>query len=1067
MGKDAKLRLHVCRPCRGFAERGNKGTPPAELSTRCGKSGSSGRVGVVARTLRLALVWVISAVSGIGFRANFPEVWADTLELPLADVHEPVQVSAQRGYRWAEGMYRVWWLDGACRIRQGELQAEADQAVLWVEESTDPSSPTKILCYLEGRVQLELQRPGPPHRQTGRSAEALTDHIWSGRLWTVADYEVIAHVQAGRPEPLPEVVLRSWPGREATVRLAAYSAEQPRGPAEARLRRVRILPRGGGELQFDTFHNPQRNETIFVATQGVTVVIEGVLVENVPNVGTLDLGRIELEADNLVAWTTYLPSLNIPGGGPDNAAQGPTPPLEFYLEGNIIFRQGRRVIYADRMYYNVPAERGLVLRAEILTPVKNYEGLMRLKADVLQQVDRHSFAAFGAAVTSSRMGYPRYWIQSEQVTLRDEQRPVTDPLTGMPQADPVTGEIEVDHSLLATSRNNFLYLGGVPVFAWPMLATDLRKPSFYVDNLRIKNDSVFGTQVLVDLDAYQLLGIRQPWQGTDWTISTDVLSERGPAVGTRVTYDRETFFHHPTPTRGLLDAWGIFDGGLDNLGFDRRALVPEEKFRGRVLWQHRQHLPYDLQLTGELGLISDRNFLEQYFESEWDQFKDQATGVELKQYRGHHAWSVSSDVRLNDFFTQTEWLPRADHYLYGTALLDERLTWNAHTTVGYGHVRTAVPPRDPVDAAKFDPLAWEADREGLRAITRQELSWPILLGPAKVVPYALGEVAFWGETLDGTERTRLYGQTGVRASLPISRIDPSVISSLWNLNGLAHKISLEADVFYADASQDVTDFPLYDPLDDDAIEFFRRRFFFDTFAGVPGGDVPLKFDERFFAARANLAGWVTSPSLEIAEDLVAGRLAVRQRWQTKRGLPGRERIIDWIVFDVETTLFPDPNRDNFGEPIGLLNYDFRWHVGDRVALLSDGFADTFGDGLRTISAGTLWSRPGVGQFYVGYRSIEGPITSNIVSSAVAYRMSEKWILTAGTSFDFGPTGNIGQMVALTRVGESALIRLGVNIDNSRNNVGVVFGIEPRFLPASRLGYIGGVQIPPAGAMGLE
>ena len=63
--------------------------------------------------------------------------------------------------------------------------------------------------------------------------------------------------------------------------------------------------------------------------------------------------------------------------------------------------------------------------------------------------------------------------------------------------------------------------------------------------------------------------------------------------------------------------------------------------------------------------------------------------------------------------------------------------------------------------------------------------------------------------------------------------------------------------------------------------------------------------------------------------------------------------------------------------------------------------------------------------------------------------------------------NIGQNVAVTRVGESFLIRFGLNFDASRDNLGVSFMLEPRFLSSSRLGRVGGVQIPPAGAMGLE
>ena len=84
-----------------------------------------------------------------------------------------------------------------------------------------------------------------------------------------------------------------------------------------------------------------------------------------------------------------------------------------------------------------------------------------------------------------------------------------------------TGEVAVEHDLLATSRNNFLYLGGFPVFYWPVLAADLTKPSYYVDGVRFGNDSVFGTQALVDFDMYQVLGWSNAPDGTKWSVSTD------------------------------------------------------------------------------------------------------------------------------------------------------------------------------------------------------------------------------------------------------------------------------------------------------------------------------------------------------------------------------------------------------------------------------------------------------------------------------------------------------------------------------------------------------------------
>ena len=47
------------------------------------------------------------------------------------------------------------------------------------------------------------------------------------------------------------------------------------------------------------------------------------------------------------------------------------------------------------------------------------------------------------------------------------------------------------------------------------------------------------------------------------------------------------------------------------------------------------------------------------------------------------------------------------------------------------------------------------------------------------------------------------------------------------------------------------------------------------------------------------------------------------------------------------------------------------------------------------------------------------------------------------------------------VGESFLVRVGFNFDASRDNLGIALLVEPRFLPNSRLGRVGGVQLPPA------
>lgn len=81
-------------------------------------------------------------------------------------------------------------------------------------------------------------------------------------------------------------------------------------------------------------------------------------------------------------------------------------------------------------------------------------------------------------------------------------------------------------------------------------------------------------------------------------------------------------------------------------------------------------------------------------------------------------------------------------------------------------------------------------------------------------------------------------------------------------------------------------------------------------------------------------------------------------------------------------------------------------------------------------------------------------------------MSPKWASTFGTALDLRGR-NIGQNLQLVRIGESFLMTFGFNVDYSRNNVGVTFNLEPRFLSRTQSASRTGLDIPMAGTYGLE
>ena len=1062
---------------------------------------------------------------------TFGQSFEENISFELPKTTHSVAIDADQIKHWVENDFEVLHLRGNVKIQQATLVATSNEAIVWIEIPGDDRSekPHQVLLYLEQDVTVDLAENTPD-----QTSDRIKDHAWYGRLQTTGTVDLgrrsekltaspptlfnraqqartknqatpvhqAGFLQAFPIDPQggsltsdgqvwvednqfasrsgvaqrPQVVINPVTGQATAVPAVPPTGFQsPQfvspGLATTPAQAGGQLAQGGSpykillsrrdpsfNLNLKNFVNPNNpNEKVTLLTGGIRLAIETPAISDLQAFQADADRKLYLTADNAVQW-----QLTLPDGTRRN---------QFYLEGDVVFSKGSRIINAQRMFYDVESQQGTILKADMRTNVSGINGPVRVKADVVQQLGENEIQAYGTAVTTSRLGVPRYWLQSEALNLQQTQvAPVFDPTTGVAAANLSAGLSNFQRDAPTTEftldgQRNRIYAGGVPVFGWPRIRSTLSNPTLYLENFNINSDRIFGTQIRTGWDIYQILGI-QPAAGTEWVGNVDYLSERGFALGSEFKYQRNGLFGIPGRVTGFYDSWYIDDDGTDNLGIGRSALIPEEDIRGRTILQHRHDFAPGYQLRAEVGFITDRNFLEQFYEREWDTNKDATTGFWLERNVGTNSYNLTGDLQVNDFFTQTSGLEYRQFKL-GEPVFNNRGIWHASAHAGYQRIRQADTPTDPVDAASFDPLAWEADVDGFTAGTRQEIDFPMQIGPAKVVPYLLGDVSYWQEALDGEDLVRAFGQVGVRASVPIWRVDPSIKSILWNVDGLAHKVSFDVDAFFAEASQDLDELTLYNPLDDDAQEHFRRRFAFDTFDILPGGDTPLRYDERFFALRSGLQSNVTAASSEIADDLFAVKLGVRQKWQTKRGLPGQQRIIDWITLDTQATLFPRANRDNFGSDFGQFDYDFRWYVGDRLSFVSDGYFDFFSQGLRTASFGANISRPGNGNAFVGFRTIEGPISSNILSASLTYRLSDKWGMKAGGQIDFGETGTIGQTLSMIYIGESFLWQFGFNFDHSRDNFGFRFGFEPRFTKRPQLFRPGGEAILPAGSRWLE
>ena len=429
-------------------------------------------------------------------------VQAKQVSYPRPSTDNPISVSSGNITRWQAGQFEVLHITGGVLITQGSVSASSDEAIVYVESPEGipaESGGYKIIAYLEGNVVVQLDRKGPAHESVGESADQIVDDRWLGRFFTTKTVDLDRNALSQDLDDLPviydrfQTVLRD--GLDLSVRRVGLMVPQETivvSPQTGRIQQVEpkfqpplIGPstsqkpsvllqdmssaRGmkppqlniqitgrdsSGDLNTRSAPNPKNpNERITTAVGGIRIVIDSPLIaEAEPFKGDRDR-KLYIVADNMVQWQTVLPD----GSKRD----------QFYLEGNVIFSKGSRTIYSERMFYDATTRQGTILKAELTAKVPDFEGTIRLKADVVQQYDENNLQAFGSAFTSSQLGVPKYWIQSERIGLSGREIPVVDPDTMLQTVNPQTGLFSVEDEYVVDAERDRVEVGALPVVAGP------------------------------------------------------------------------------------------------------------------------------------------------------------------------------------------------------------------------------------------------------------------------------------------------------------------------------------------------------------------------------------------------------------------------------------------------------------------------------------------------------------------------------------------------------------------------------------------------------------------------
>ena len=1061
-------------------------------------------------------------VDALANRYDTKHVGKSVLYVPNKEISDlPIVVSAQYGWKGGGDQYgEVYVLCGDCKVGQGNGCVNAPLAVVWIKRSSHEGGDcnhSEIYVYLEGnsdfplrfdsyiscifaeadknvwlgefqslnQVDLTITSPGEdqicPDEIYLRALTFLQNKvICKEGIYSKENENKTSLEEAIKVEqPISEVqnddsIALGWNRNRigSVVEIAETASVTSQRDDMKKSERLIVTFSNRYETQL-TIEGPEKNvdnKLRWSVANGFTLTVQDVDIKDV-----IIGDALELSADSAVIWTSNVDLSDL--SSPVLADSD----FELYLDGNVVFRQGNSIVYAQKMYYDLKNRVGIIENAEVLAELPEFEGgFFRLGASKIIQEDENTLRATDAWVSTSMMGKPTYRLQTDSLVTKRNCRPLYDLLTGVPTIDPQTGIQAFEDKRYVIAENNFVSVGNLPIFYWPWMAMDVDDRSLYLKSFKLGHDGILGTQVLTSWDPYQIFSVQNRPYGTEWGVDLDYLTKRGLGHGSTFRYERDSLWNWDTRAVGLINYYGIYDKGFDNLGHGRRNVFFERKYRYRGFWKHRQELNLnsfnssilDLgslnegwNFIAQIGKSSDRNFIPEYFEDEWITSSNPETRFDLKRTVNNRSFEVDVSVRTDSFYTQTNWLPKLEHYWLAQALGETPLVWYEHTKVGYAQFKTTDSPYDEADCDLFRYLDWELDPNstnnvantdgtttisgsGLVFSTRHEVDVPLQLGAIKTTPYALGEYGFWGNGSNADNVSRLYGRLGVRFNLPIWKVDSDVENRTWYVNGLAHKMNVVVDASYSDANKNYSELLLYDQIDDWQIQDFRRRYSTTTFAGsgLSGNDsIPVRFDERYYAIRQGLiAGNVSSPSTELVDDLQMVRIGWNNRWQTKRGPIGNRRVVDWISFDTGINLYPKES-ENFGKGVGLVDYDVSWQVGDRFSIVSSGLYDVWGTGQKITRIGLQRKRPSLSSCYLGVDRLSGPIDSTYLNFGLTYRTSEKWGIGFSNSYDLSEGYNIGQKLSISRIGESFVMTVGASRNESKDDWGVSLTIEPVFL----------------------
>jgi hypothetical protein len=283
------------------------------------------------------------------------------------------------------------------------------------------------------------------------------------------------------------------------------------------------------------------------------------------------------------------------------------------------------------------------------------------------------------------------------------------------------------------------------------------------------------------------------------------------------------------------------------------------------------------------------------------------------------------------------------------------------------------------------------------------------MGQFRILPYLVGRYTGYSDSPGSGEKHRFFGGAGARVNTAFWKVIEGVESRMFDLHRMRHVVEPELNVFTSGTTVDRQEVFIYDePID-----------------GI--------------------------------HDVGAVSVALRQRWQTERGAPGRRRSVDFFTLGVEANFFSNepeatlPPSDFRGlyfasmpeasVPRESLNVDATWRISDTTVALADAQYNLDENELATAGVGLMVQRDARLTYLVTGRRI-GDLDSSFLSVVGVYELSPKYQITFSQGYDFGQSENVATAVEFRRRFDTFFMSLTYSYSLIDEQTGVSINIYP-------------------------